>query len=125
MPDASPGRTVAAVRTSVFGGAILILVLCLAPAAYAEGKDPFRPVSGPGAPSGSGGGVRQPAAPTPREVPPPSMGGRLPRTGVDIELPVLLAALLRVAGSWLRLAARPFALKPAPFTPISLKNTSL
>ena len=110
MPDASPGRTVDAVRTSVLGAAILILALGLAPMAHAQGKDPFRPVSGPGAPSGSSDGVQQPPAPTPGQAPPPSTGGRLPRTGVDVELPVLLAALLLVTGSSLRLTARAFAL---------------
>jgi len=96
-----------------FAGSVLLLLVLvvLAAPAYGQGKDPFRPVSGAGgvtqgsAPGGgSAGGGSQGGG-----VEPPT-GGGLPRTGLDLELPIVAAAALIAVGGSLRPAARAFAL---------------
>ena len=79
----------------------------MVPAAHAQGKDPFQPVGGPSSSDGSTGEVSRPPTDSGgAPIPPLSGGGRLPRTGVDVQLPILLAGVFLAAGSSLRLTAR-------------------
>ena len=88
-------------------GAVLLVclaVLFLATPALAQGRDPFR------APTGAGTGAGSvPSAPDGGEVVVPPSSGDLPRTGLDLLVPVAAALSLVFAGAGMRLAGRVLA----------------
>jgi hypothetical protein len=82
-------------------GAALVAVLLVAGPAAAQGKDPFRPPTGSGGSAATGG---SPAESGPILVPSePRTSGDLPRTGLDLSIPVLTAGALIAAGASMRL----------------------
>lgn len=107
MPGPPARRTVMRMR---WVGAMLLLsslVLMSVHAAGAEGKDPFRPP--PGASSGQTGGVApgatSPAVSAGSGGSASTAGGNLPRTGSDLAIQALAAAVLLAVGGALRLTA--------------------
>jgi len=82
-----------------------LLLLAIAMPSRGQGKDPFQPPAGVGGAGAAGGSTTgRVATPGPNLEPPAAPG--LPRTGQDVEMLVLAAAVLLIAGGAMQLAGR-------------------
>jgi hypothetical protein len=105
LPLSCDRRSVVPVKKgpAIVGLGLVVALLVAGPAA-AQGKDPFMPPAGSGGPGATAGTGGTTGGGAPVVAPPePRAGENLPRTGLDLSVPVLAAWVLIAAGASMRL----------------------